>query len=423
MTRFFSSIIFLQTLLGQSVSWERTASFPVQMQSEAYLSINADTLGNLFYGNSSGLFISTNDGESWEQKKSSNVSSIIVTPGQDVYYMDFFGSIMGSYNHGFSWQSYPQVGFYSSNVFAVCSRQFFFGKVESINEPVKTYRLQKGVNGGGGGTVIINVFPTYQYPIHYLYAVQNNALLLTGGLPFSRVWKTTDEGNTWNDVSLGIPDSVNCYQFAGNGSAMVYCITDKGVYRSDENGTNWKLTSIPSFPFIKLAVQSNGNVYAILDSSKILFSQNNGDTYTILPSFGLPSSDSRRPTYYLHVNKNGRLFATFYDNGYVYRSTGSPLVIRNNSNPAVAPQFILEQNYPNPFNPATTILFSIPDQTALRLTIFDSVGREVATIAEGEFAAGNYKRVWETEGVPSGIYFYRLQTMSFSQTKKLLLLK
>ncbi len=89
-----------------------------------------------------------------------------------------------------------------------------------------------------------------------------------------------------------------------------------------------------------------------------------------------------------------------------------------------APQtFSLAQNYPNPFNPSTTISFSLPSQSFVSLKVFDIIGREVATIVSEEMPAGTYTRQWNAAKMSSGIYFYRLQAGSYTQTKKLVLLK
>ena len=82
----------------------------------------------------------------------------------------------------------------------------------------------------------------------------------------------------------------------------------------------------------------------------------------------------------------------------------------------------LSQNYPNPFNPSTTISFSIPVKLFVSLKVFDSIGNEVATIFKGELSAGNHSKQWHATNMPSGVYFYRLQTDNLSITKKLILM-
>jgi photosystem II stability/assembly factor-like uncharacterized protein len=91
-----------------------------------------------------------------------------------------------------------------------------------------------------------------------------------------------------------------------------------------------------------------------------------------------------------------------------------------NSHPSA---FSLKQNYPNPFNPSTTISFSLPSRSFVTLKIFDVMGREVATMVSEEMPAGIYSRQWNASGLPSGVYYYRLQAGAFVQTKNLVVLK
>jgi len=84
---------------------------------------------------------------------------------------------------------------------------------------------------------------------------------------------------------------------------------------------------------------------------------------------------------------------------------------------------ILNQNYPNPFNPSTTINYQIPKQSDVTLKVFDVLGREITTLVNGVEAPG-YKSVnLNSNGFPSGIYYYRLQAGSYVETKKFILLK
>jgi hypothetical protein len=85
--------------------------------------------------------------------------------------------------------------------------------------------------------------------------------------------------------------------------------------------------------------------------------------------------------------------------------------------------FALNQNYPNPFNPETTIDFSLPDNSLVDLSIYDTLGRQVATLLEGSVEAGFYSVKWNARDLPSGVYFYRLQAGDHSTMKKCLLLK
>ncbi len=86
-------------------------------------------------------------------------------------------------------------------------------------------------------------------------------------------------------------------------------------------------------------------------------------------------------------------------------------------------QFSLEQNYPNPFNPSTTIEYTIPESGIVTLKIYDVLGKEVATLVNGQNDAGKHKVEFDATGFNSGVYFYRIENGSSIETKKLVLLK
>jgi photosystem II stability/assembly factor-like uncharacterized protein len=85
--------------------------------------------------------------------------------------------------------------------------------------------------------------------------------------------------------------------------------------------------------------------------------------------------------------------------------------------------FILEQNYPNPFNPSTKIQYSIPEETFMKLSVYNSLGEKVADLEEGMKQAGYYEVNFDGSDLPSGIYFYTLSTSKSTITKKMMLLK
>jgi len=89
---------------------------------------------------------------------------------------------------------------------------------------------------------------------------------------------------------------------------------------------------------------------------------------------------------------------------------------------------MLEQNYPNPFNPQTTISFTVPEDGFATISIYDISGAWVRTLAAGEMKKGKTTVSWDgriesDEDAPSGTYFYRLQTKSSTETKKMLLIR
>jgi hypothetical protein len=85
--------------------------------------------------------------------------------------------------------------------------------------------------------------------------------------------------------------------------------------------------------------------------------------------------------------------------------------------------FVLEQNYPNPFNPATTISYSLPSSAHVTITIYSSIGREVARLADGFMEAGIHSLRWDAGAFSSGVYFCRVQADNACDVRRMLLLK
>ncbi|MGE5398795.1 MAG: T9SS type A sorting domain-containing protein, partial [Ignavibacteriales bacterium] len=85
--------------------------------------------------------------------------------------------------------------------------------------------------------------------------------------------------------------------------------------------------------------------------------------------------------------------------------------------------YSLMQNYPNPFNPTTTISYSLPGQSFVKLKVFDILGREVIQLTNEMQTAGVHQAVFNASSLPSGTYFYRLDAGSFTSTKKMIILK
>jgi hypothetical protein len=93
-------------------------------------------------------------------------------------------------------------------------------------------------------------------------------------------------------------------------------------------------------------------------------------------------------------------------------------------NPAMdLAQFRLEQNYPNPFNPRTAVTYQVPATSHVLLAVYDILGRNVAQLVNEQKVPGLYSVMFDASGLSSGVYFYRLQTGSFVQTRKMILLR
>ncbi len=137
-----------------------------------------------------------------------------------------------------------------------------------------------------------------------------------------------------------------------------------------------------------------------------------------------PIAISSVPQYFNY----GKSKVSLVRQAYIWFEGLTDIVGENNELPET---FYLSQNYPNPFNPSTTITYIIPtsetlhatSQQLVQLKVYDVLGREIATLVNKRQLPGNYTVTFNAKNLPSGLYFYKLKAGSFSQTKKMLLLK
>ena len=122
---------------------------------------------------------------------------------------------------------------------------------------------------------------------------------------------------------------------------------------------------------------------------------------------------------YSTISINGTQFGNSKTVNY---NTGSTIGITNISS-EMPDGYTLSQNYPNPFNPSTNLEFGISKSGFVSLKIFNTLGKEVATLVNENLSAGTYKYSFDASGLTSGIYFYTLTAGEFTETKRMLLVK
>lgn len=110
---------------------------------------------------------------------------------------------------------------------------------------------------------------------------------------------------------------------------------------------------------------------------------------------------------------------------YLIKTDGKGIVtsVQDFTSPARPKEFKIYQNHPNPFNPSTTIMYDVPRRSLVSLKIYNGLGVEIATLVNEVKPVGSEKVQWRADGLPSGLYFYRLQAGDFVKTQKMLLLR
>lgn len=286
----------------------------------------------------------------------------------------------------------------------------------------------------------------YVSPDCFAFNLQGHIFAGTYFMNGGGVWRSMDSGTGWTMAGRGLPvsrqnDNVQAFGAVNilgiNSNGIIFAATDSGLYRSKDNGESWSRID-ESLPMSLLYYYSTGpgtlitkyglpRVSAIVVNSLdhvyigydrgVFYSTDAGDTWN-------PFNTDETLNIFLKslaFDGQGYLYGAGSD-GTIYRSSSPTTSVPYSLND-VPRTWSLGQNYPNPFNPTTAIPFSIQAQSFVTLEVFDLLGRKVAVIVSEELPAGSYTRRWNGGNDASGIYFYRLQSGTFSETKKLLLLR
>ena len=145
-------------------------------------------------------------------------------------------------------------------------------------------------------------------------------------------------------------------------------------------------------------------------------------SYTIGYNFGILEQnyivdDAGTPKYYKS------LLVGAYLDGVVYGDTNVVVKIEDENTAPLPKEFSLMQNYPNPFNPTTNISFNIPEESNVKLNVYNMLGQIVTNIFTGRLRAGIHSFEFNGSSVPSGIYFYRIEADNYTATKKMTFMK
>ena len=240
------------------------------------------------------------------------------------------------------------------------------------------------------------------------------------GTNIGRIYYSFDFGNNWSYSTVSCPIILTLTLNGNIGFAAEGC-----VFKTTNAGLNWNSFNLPHASVIDYFTHVDDKFwYATIDS--IYYSSDQGNHFVldhVAHSFDFYWQISLKK---IDSQIVGWAVGQY---GTVSKYT-SPIGIKPMSS-EIPKEFKLSQNYPNPFNPTTKIRFEIPlpplsERGAggfVRLVIYDLLGHEVATLINEQLKPGVYEIEWDVGNFSSGVYFYRLQAGSFSESKKMLMLK
>jgi photosystem II stability/assembly factor-like uncharacterized protein len=265
---------------------------------------------------------------------------------------------------------------------------------------------------------------------------KSNSNVIIAGTDDANVWITSNNGANWTKVSSTLPyrwvtrvafDPVNENIAYVTYNGLKWIDPQPHIFRTTDKGATWTDISnnLPDAPINALAIDPlRPRVLFVGSDVGCYYSTNTGQTWSFLGS-GLPMVSvydmKIHPTaYYIVIGTHGRS---------MYKLDMNSIVVGINSNGTkVADSYSLKQNFPNPFNPVTKIKYELGYSNFISLKVYDILGNEVKTLVSNNQQAGSYEVNFDGSGLSSGIYFYTLKAGSgssenYSTTKKMLLIK
>lgn len=237
-----------------------------------------------------------------------------------------------------------------------------------------------------------------------------------------KVWNTTNHGLTWIARNTNRFDYLNDVVFLNNTDAII-CGNNGTILRSTNWGRTWAVnTQYLTIEHLR-SIDAYGSIVTVCgDNGKIMTSNNFGITFVDQITgdnrhlYGVALRESSVGVVVGEVGSAG-------SGALLYTSMNGIVGISNNGS-ETPKNIVLSQNFPNPFNPVTRIDYALPKGASVNLIVYDMLGREITRLVNNEFkSAGKYSVEFNGQNLTSGIYFYRLHTGNFMETKRMILIK
>jgi len=369
----------------------------------------------LFAGTAGGgVFISQNNGESWTAVNNGLTNlyvEALIASGTNIFAGTWGSGVFLSTNSGSSWTAVNN-GLASSkyiHCFVFSGTKLFAGTHYFSSGGGIYFSTNNGTNWTYSGLTAHSV-KTLAVPGSNLFAGTDSYPFGTGG-----AWISTDNGTNWSAAGL-----TNQYVWSITSSgSYLFAGTNGAVYSSINNGTNWTVAANTGLngQEIKLAVSgaylfagTNNGIYLSTNNGASWLSKNQGFT-----------NNPNGPNVWVTLFANNYIFAG--TNISVWRRSFADIVGIKQISGLMPSSYSLSQNYPNPFNPSTNLEFGISKLGFVSLKIYDLLGKEVVTLVNEKLNPGKYSVEFDGSSLTSGVYFYRLTTDGFSDTKRMMLLK
>ncbi len=244
------------------------------------------------------------------------------------------------------------------------------------------------------------------------------------------VFHTTDGGVSWTfQDSVGkLPNGQTRpmrdieFTTADSGWAVGGIAGTSVIARTTNGGTTWTVKGQdPGNSLLEIAMANSrvGWIIGRYYTLPVLRTTDGGETW--IEQAPSPPVQNYEVVSISAINENLGWFVC--TKGIVYRTTNGGAVGVDENQVLLPEHAQLEQNYPNPFNPSTRIRYELPRSSVVRLIVFDMLGREVAALVNELREAGIHEVSFDGSGLASGVYLYRLNAGSFTQTRKLILMK